>query len=650
MDLQQFNNYLGQVLALTEENELSSAAYEKLMELIDENLQTVSENSSEAEFFKGEKQFYQNNYEDALKHYVEAKKIPLCLFFCYRASSFMSKEKGQNELALTFAKKAIPLYPEDAVLQRLLKDLSLLEPSPLPHDEEKENFAMNDEMEASSYSNFLENSIDEELFSQKLPHRHEAAYADAQSRDTQAVAYLEKEERRENHKSAISAFANVFSPSMMRDQTYDTLTERLYVKNQTEPVNFNQTDKTCTLTEEESSIDTGHQNFAETTPSDLEKRISLHQATQESMAKAYLRYAETRPELLDCCFYTLNGWNIDLFASQNETPPLFTEEERKSKGGQYLRWNKEGVALNPGPDFVKNLHHQGLTVRDIDYVIVTRASQDAHADVKTIYELNNQLNKSGKETHIIHYYLHHKTYRDLSSILKPTSKLARHTIHNLEMFADSPEVEKIELSDSMTLHYFLASPQETFFQHYASQHQVALNASSLGVRFELKWQEADANAHSLPLQVGYISGMKWTPLLAHYLGRVDLLLAGFGDTSRSDYSKTGYNDTSLGYHGTYSLFEEVAPRLMLLTEFGGRDGDIRLEATKQLRQESLQSPHLANSQTVALPADLGFVVDLKSLNVKCSFSDAFVALSDVHVLAANKNFGRLKYLAPQYCI
>lgn len=674
MDSEQLNIYLDSVKALAARNSNDAEALKaSMMQLINDHMAAVDENSAEAEFFQGEKQFYSENYEEALKHYVETKKIPLCLFFCYRASSFMSHARGQNDLALTFAQKALPLYSEDHALQNLLNKLTA---QASPETNQQAVYATPETNlvdEAQKFADFFDANDDnpEELFSHQQPNLHTTSQAIHGKQENSSISMMESHEEPSHY--SMEATADIFAPSMSRGKTLDPLTERLHTSGSAKTLPSSpystrepkmSTEQKVMSTEQKALqelrklaiADQAQETYFPLTSvnsddnQELEKRISLFQNSQAIMAQAYLKQVESRPQLLDSCLYTLNGWTFTPSVSNDPAHFLFTEESRKSQGGHYLRWNGNGIAINPGAEFVTHLHQQGLSVRDIDFVIVTRANLEAYADVKTIYELNNQLNKSTADVHVIHYYLHHKTYRDLSTILKPTSKLARHTIHNLEMFADSAEVEKIEINKDIILHYFLASPQETFNQHYASQHQAALNASSLGIRLELQRSNQDRNSLEQPFHLGYISGMKWTPLIAHYLGRCDLLLASFGNTSHSDYSKLSYNENCLGYHGTYSLLEEVAPRLLLLTEFSGREGDIRLEATKKLRLESNSNNRLANYPTTTLPADLGLLIDLKTLQIKCSISDSFMPLTQVHVVASAASFGRLQYISPQYCI
>lgn len=396
-----------------------------------------------------------------------------------------------------------------------------------------------------------------------------------------------------------------------------------------------------------------------TTSHDLEQRIQAFQSSQTELIQEYHNLSQQRSTLLDHCLYILQGWHFPqgtASASKSffETPFtsfLLTEHSRQTSGGFFLRWNGKGIVINPGRHFVDFFHRQGLHIKDIDFVIVTKDDPEAYIDVKEIYELNRQLNKISPELQVIHYYLNSKAHQELSSILKPYFRQARHTIHNLELFLDSPDVEKIELGDGIQLNYFLAESQEIFTKNvHSKQESHQKNSSTLGIRLNLQsYESKGASYRGMPeaeIRIGYVSGVAWSPLLAHHLGSCDLLLTGFGNTHPNDYGKLSYNTDSLGYHGTFSLLEEVSPRLMLCSEFEGREGDIRIEIIKKMRQEYAQTNHSARNTPVVLPADIGLLVDLKTLHIQCSVTQAFIDPTQVHVVKLVDGFGNLRYLAP----
>lgn len=569
METQTLENYLKQVqeLALKESQDTDSSS--EIIRLIQE-YQSLSDNNSDAAFFEAEMNFYNGNYEQALKYYLEAKEVPCFQFYCYRASSLISRDRGQVDKAISYAQKALKLDPNDVFMNRLLSSL---------HVEEEGS-------EASYNPKFISN-LDENLNSNS-------------TQDEEGRYELQANEIKE----AIQTFILGQHPDSYEGHSFRTYE--------------------------------GTQNIDESERREnaLEQRIRSFEEAQSEGMQAYLLQSERNPKSMENILCVLNGWNFH----PSSKPLLFTEESRKSSGGHYLRWNGRGIVINPGHGFLDHFHSQGYSIRDIDFVVVTRNNTEAYSDVKSIFELNQQLNKTAPERQIIHYYLHQKVCLELASFLKPSFKQARNTIHKLEMFLDSPDVEKIELEEGIFLHYFLTNMPSSS-QNYNKMDEQAFSQSNLGIRFEL-------TSDHKKLKLGYLSGIAWSPLLAHHLGHCDIILAGFGNTNSNDYLKLGYNEDCLGYYGTSTLFEELAPKVMLLSEFGGREGDIRIEVVKKMRFENPRNS--AQMQSDLLAADIGLVINLDNLRVKCSISEASVPAGDVSVVASNDSFGRLRYLSSCY--
>lgn len=412
------------------------------------------------------------------------------------------------------------------------------------------------------------------------------------------------------------------SPKSQETETTRGLTERLYSDRPQDTVNDPFSNKAQHTFEELRKL-LGAQSPSIKTEVDspLEKVIKNFQASQADKIAQYLQRKSVLQN--DNCLYYLNGWSTaDLF---------LTEESRKSTGGIFLRWNGKGIAINPGARFLQHFHAQGLHIRDIDYVIVTGDQPECYTDVKEIYELNYQINKSQDELQIIHYYFNQKAFQDLSRILKPHFKQERNTLHSLELFVDSSDVEKVDLVEGITLYYFSATSRDAF--PTSSESKEVQQNTSLGIRLELDFQEVTRS-------IGYISKTAWNPLLAHHLGRCDLLIAGFGNTESQDYQKLAYLSDCLGYYGIATLVEEVGPRLVLCGEFEGRDGDIRLEVVQKMRSEYGGKP--------ILPADAGLCVNLKTLEVRCSVSAIWAESSQIKVVKAAQAFGPLAYISSRY--
>lgn len=382
----------------------------------------------------------------------------------------------------------------------------------------------------------------------------------------------------------------------------------------------------------------------------LEQRIKAFQHSQSEFIRRYLEQDKLRSKQDDYCLYYLNGWHGNKSLSTPYTQNLYlTEQSRKTTGGIFIRWNGKGIAVNPGAHFLKNFHEQGLHIRDINYVIVTVEQPESYAEVKEIYDLNYQLNKMSPELQVIHYYFNHKALQELSRSLKPHFKQERNSLHSLELFVDSPDVEKIELAEGITLHYFLATSRDMYLSSHESKEERATRShTSLGIRLELK--KSSSSLEKEIIRVGYITQAAWNPLMAHHLGNCDILITGFGNTSSNDYNKLAYNGDSLGYYGTSTLLEEVAPKLLLCGEFSGREGDIRLETAQKLRQEYMSNlGKKSRYSTIVLPADTGLFINLKNLKVKCSVSGEWIDPAQVKAIKTAPSFGKLEFLSPSCC-
>jgi len=583
---------------------------EALLQLIKTWRTKASE--SDAEFFSGEEAFYHRHYEKALKSYLKAIHVPHFQFFCFRASAFLFSSMG-SEKALTFAQKALKIVPDDYLTLGLLAKLSSQ-----PEDaHELQHRLAKLEKEVAPPASFVSighNEIQElvHIFKQH-PRLHEELFVEEFAAQPQLVKRME---------SPMNSESDIFSsPKSRETSTAQALTERLYPERQGKDPYISKNSAFEELQKLAMVSKTPEENS-----SALEQRIKSFQLSQADLMRHYVEQGKARVGKPDHMLYYLHGWPKETCAYK-----MLTEQSRKTTGGIFIRWNGRGIALNPGLGFLEHFHEQGLNIRDIDTVIVTSAQPETYAEVKEIYELNYQLNKVNQELQIIHYYFHHKAFQDLAHLLKPHFKQERHTMHSLELFMDSPEVEKVELGEGILLYYF--------------QERSTAPAGSLGICLELKSPSPYAQ-ESTGVRIGYIAQMAWSPLLSQHLGSCDILLTGFGNTGTSDYNKLAYNADCLGYYGTFSLLQEVAPRLLLCGEFGGREGDIRLEVAQNLRADYAAGHHSGRYAPTILPADQRLSLCLKTLKMHCTVSQEWVEPTKIQAVKTAGAYGPLAYLAP----
>jgi len=364
---------------------------------------------------------------------------------------------------------------------------------------------------------------------------------------------------------------------------------------------------------------------------ELDACIRTFEENQVQLLQRYLNESRDKQGKKDNMLYVLNAANrTQPLQATLATKLSMAEQNEKASSGFFIRWHGRGVAINPGPEFLKNLHEQGLHVTDINFVIVTLDRPEDVSDIKRIYDLNYRLNLINPEMHVIHYYLNHKSYQQLAPILTPHFKQERNTVHSLELFLDSPDVEHAPLTDGIDLHYFFP------FTHAPLQ---SVRSHSLGIRLDL-------SEGSETLRLGYLSRTSWTPIIASLFGNCDILILGFGATSPNDYRKLSHNEDGLGYFGTYSLLEELKPKVLLCTEFDGNNGDIRLAVAKKLQKEFRQAQKDSSSFPCIIPAENGFIFSLNAQKIVCSVSKMLVDPKEMIVVNDANPFGQLRYLSP----
>lgn len=654
MDVQVFETYLKQTQQIAQRLPSDPSALLDIMQMIERHKLLVNAHPKDwEEFFKGESTFYSGQYEKALQHYLGAKEIPHYHFFCFRTSCFVARARGNQDQAINFAKKALKLNSNDEILKQFLHDLNAVSPPKPAENIPKISLG---EKEMAELASIFEEPPQEndELFSREFNEsRLRHVSADDESQDKfrpfiQEEAVSEEPPQAVNEPSLESSMrtgADIFSSPASHSPSQDSLTQRLYaLKNDPEK---EQESSLATLKKLAQELPEGDITDPYVNNHELEKRIEEFQERQSKRLKDYLQHTNQRMLATENALFILNGWDkslpfeIDPQLSPNTQGLILTEQTRRSTGGVFLRWNGKGVVINPGAGFLNHFHEQGFSLQDIHAVVVTSDHFSAYADIKEICELNNKLNKLSGQLQIIHYYLNQKAFQELSSILKPHFKQARNALHSLEMFIDSPDVEKIDISEDISLNYFMAMPQEPSYGQ--SQGKGDKHArSTLGIRLELKKSAGD----SLPIRIGYISGTAWSPMLAHHLGVCEILVSGFGNTSPNDYTKTGYQEDCLGYHGAYSLLEEIAPKLFISTEYDGREGDIRIEVIKKLRTDIANCGRKAAQETSLIPGDIGLHIGLDALMVKCSVTDDYISPKNLRIAKSTDAFGRLLYLSP----
>lgn len=619
-------------------------ARQELLHLIELERKKATENLPYDRFLQGEHAFFSRKYPLALKCYLKSQAIPYFKLFCYRASTFISRAKGEISRALNFAKQALNIYPYDYVTLSIYEELLTLD-----HQEEeachiRQRLLTLETQHTSMPKNEPEEENTEEAEAFTLPasnddHQIQQQLSDVSKEPTMHIppGFLASPEEKSTEATA-TLTQRLYKTNLSGEDKFQ-FSKSLHELQRLSRANPTQSPLPTTFIPQKSAV------IMSDCKKSLEENIRKFSQQHHERLTRYLEQYKSKPSQHNNCLYLLHGSDD---RSMKDFQSLLLEKTRKMTGGYYLRWNNKGIVFNPGVNFLSHFHQQGLHIRDIDFIIVTSSNMDSYADIKEIYELNYQLNKVASNPQVIHYYLSPQSYQVLSPILKPNFKQERNSVHRLELFLDSPEGEKLDLADGIVLHYFpIGMPAKNAPARNGKEESASVAPSQLGIKLDLQSPSNAQERHSVRL--GYVSGAPWSPLLAHSLGSCDILIAGFGITNPNDYNKRKYNEDCLGYFGCYSLLEEVHPKLLICSEFNGAEGDIRLDAVKMMRQEYATAYPTIRETPIVLPADSNLFIELDTLQVLCSLTKEVVPADSIRVSKSAANFGGLNFLSPSCC-
>ncbi|CRX39090.1 tetratricopeptide repeat protein [Estrella lausannensis] len=575
---------------------------------------------------QGDLAFYTNDYKSALKYYLQVKDITDAPFFCHRASAMLSSELGQKTKALVFANKALKLHPEDPctlkILEELLKNF----------DEEKAQQVRDLHDKIRSCKDLESLPL---LFSdiRSLAEQNLKELMSAPEKETEELFALGAPSKDKEHKNRTLedgelTFKSLDSP-IAKDMLKEFLTESTLKHRPPPPESLELSRITAMLEEHATSSKLQHPKYSDgLTGRSLESGMILkleeYSRRYQKLLEDYLEEVSSREKCQDNCLFAFNTWSKDI----KDLPiPGHLDPRKSISDGIFLRFKGKGIAINPGRHFLAELHSRSFSLLDINYVIVTHSKREALQDIAHIYDLTSQLNRLLGKPHVIHYYFNRATYQEMIQILKPRYRQEKSSLHCLELYLDTPDVERIELQEGITLGYFLTAQTFNPFS--------PVESLNLGLKLELQ-------DNNLTRTIAYVSSTHWTPLLGHHIGSVDLLLSGFGTTQPSDLKKERYLDDCLGYYGTLSLLQEAPPTLALLTEFNKTVAGARLEIVKKIREDiSTES-----SETTVLPADPGLNIDLEKMLIQCSITKEWIAPHLAKIVQASDPLGNLQYLSP----
>lgn len=276
-------------------------------------------------------------------------------------------------------------------------------------------------------------------------------------------------------------------------------------------------------------------------------------------------------------------------------------------GGFYLNWNGYGVAIDPGYSFVRNLHHYGLSVLDIQAVIITHEHIDHNNDMRLLDELHFsavRFDANKDKKHVIDWYMDKISYTIASDLCANDAGFRKEANRlNCVSAGDILELK----ADELKVEFF---PTEHIFDGNTGNYR----KHTFGCSFNCK--------NGLQKQIiTYTSDTKYFDGLLDYVKDSNMVIGNISGIYEDDYMQIKSKDTHLGYWGCYNLIKKCYekydryPRFYFLSEFWNGKSDIRYDIVKCLKKE-LKGQGI--TEISIIPSETGMLYDIEHCSIQCS--------------------------------
>lgn len=280
-------------------------------------------------------------------------------------------------------------------------------------------------------------------------------------------------------------------------------------------------------------------------------------------------------------------------------------------GGFYINYHGIGIVVDPGYHFVRNFHHYGLNVLDVDIVIITHEHIDHNIDMRLLDDLNNIV--SGD--HKIVWLMDEVSY-EVAKIYQKNESGFSEKKNLLIKINPKKEIELSEYDASLKKIDDIIN-----FSFFRTEHIFAKNNVLKNHTFGCRFTFLKDNRCML-----YTSDTRYFAELSNELENVNIVIANISGIYEDDYMLVKAKDKHLGYFGCFSILRECfekfkcTPELFMISEFWNGQNDIRFDVTKQI-QENIMNIGIDNTRIV--PAEKGMYVKISDSRLRCNQCGTF---------------------------
>lgn len=350
----------------------------------------------------------------------------------------------------------------------------------------------------------------------------------------------------------------------------------------------------------------------------IPEQVEKHLVPSKKAADLYYyNNCRNKAKIIDGC--------IVLKGMSSSTPSLMNsiyDTNHFSGGGFFLRYHGIGVAIDPGYHFLDNLHHYGLSVLDINAVVITHEHIDHNNDMRLLDDLHFAVHEyeQDEKKKKIHWYLDKVSYEVAKTYQKNETGFndRANVLHCV-----FPEADETRAELKMMEEIVLGSDDRFRLKCFPTKH----------IKKKRATEEPEFKTHTFGCQfmlgggaekrcMVYTSDTKYFPELVNYMDKPDVLIANISGVYEDDLMLVKPKERHLGYYGCYHLLNDIKsrfselPDLVMLSEFWNGENDIRYDVASFLEKQLKYKYDKEMARIV--PAEVGMVFQVTDGSVRCS--------------------------------
>jgi ribonuclease BN (tRNA processing enzyme) len=351
------------------------------------------------------------------------------------------------------------------------------------------------------------------------------------------------------------------------------------------------------------------------------KKTSVYDEYNKRRSSTYIKDADAENEII---LAILKGWG-------SAVPLVLGGEGACRGGGYFLKYNGNGLAVDPGHDFLRNFHDQKFHMRELDTVLVSHNHPDHTHDLKSIDDIKYEIWASSEEAPQPYSLV---LDNDTGSVEEWTSE---HKDFRKPPFrVDANRQDKVYLDKESNLPFNVES--------FKVEHTKDV-PNAVGYRVSCMKEQKPV------LTIGFSCDTKYFPELCSddHLGGCDILVAHMSQPEipeLKDPVNANFKEGHLGYRGTIELIKGCKPRLTIISEFWAGLDDARILLLQGLRNRC--------KTDYILPGGVGLLIKVTcepmSFQILCTNCKNWTLHEKIKVGSPSVTFGPLNYLCPDCCL